>query len=57
VWTAVAIYALAFIAYAIDLGRRSDIAIQQKDAAKQRELVGAGGHLGIRVDRSRRVSR
>ncbi|EPD84853.1 cytochrome c-type biogenesis protein CcsB [Microbacterium sp. oral taxon 186 str. F0373] len=42
VWTAVAIYALAFIAYAIDLGRRSDIAIQQKDAAKQRELVGAG---------------
>lgn len=41
VWTAVAIYALAFIAYAIDLGRRSDIAIQQKDAAKERELVGA----------------
>ncbi|MBF4561997.1 c-type cytochrome biogenesis protein CcsB [Microbacterium sp. VKM Ac-2870] len=41
VWTAVAIYALAFIAYAIDLGRRSDLAIQQKDAAKERELVGA----------------
>lgn len=41
VWTAVAIYALAFIAYAIDLGRRSDLAIQQKDAANQRQLVGA----------------
>ena len=42
VWTAVAIYALAFIAYAIDLGRRSDLAIQQKDAARERELVGVG---------------
>ena len=43
VWTAVAIYALAFIAYAIDLGRRSDLAIQQRDAAnqRQRQLVGA----------------
>jgi len=41
VWTAVAIYALAFIAYAIDLGRRSDLAIQQRDAVRERELVGA----------------
>ncbi|MEZ3162048.1 c-type cytochrome biogenesis protein CcsB [Microbacterium sp. BWT-B31] len=40
VWTAIAIYALAFIAYAIDLSRRSAVSIEQKDAA--RELVGAG---------------
>ena len=33
VWTAIAIYALAFIAYAVDLARRSDLALQQKDAA------------------------
>ena len=31
VWTAVAIYVLAFIAYAIDLARRSDLAIKAKD--------------------------
>ncbi|MGB4778495.1 c-type cytochrome biogenesis protein CcsB [Microbacterium sp.] len=42
VWTAVAIYALAFVAYAIDLARRSDLAIKQKDAAGQRVLVAAG---------------
>ena len=47
VWTAIAIYALAFIAYAVDLARRSDLALQQKDAAatdaaRARELVGAG---------------
>ena len=46
VWTAIAIYALAFIAYAVDLARRSDLALQQKDAAangaaRARELVGA----------------
>ncbi len=43
VWTAVAIYALAFIAYAIDLARRSDLAVKAKDAARDRELVAAGG--------------
>ncbi|MFV4913022.1 c-type cytochrome biogenesis protein CcsB [Microbacterium lacticum] len=47
VWTAIAIYALAFIAYAVDLARRSDLALQQKDAAatdaaRARELAGAG---------------
>ena len=41
VWTAIVIYALAFIAYAIDLARRSAQAVEVKDA-RQRELVGAG---------------
>ncbi len=46
VWTAIAIYALAFIAYAIDLARRSDIALKAQDAAaretaRERELVAA----------------
>jgi cytochrome c-type biogenesis protein CcsB len=45
VWTAIAIYVLAFIAYAIDLARRSDIAVKAQDAAREREreLVAAGG--------------
>ncbi|MFT3797216.1 c-type cytochrome biogenesis protein CcsB [Microbacterium sp.] len=43
VWTAVAIYALAFVAYAVDLARRSDLAVKAKDAAEARVLVGAGG--------------
>jgi len=46
VWTAVAIYALAFIAYAIDLGRRSDLAVQGKDAAVKREAVAVGVSAG-----------
>ncbi|WP_439592729.1 c-type cytochrome biogenesis protein CcsB [Microbacterium sp.] len=37
VWTAIAVYALAFIAYGIDLARRSAMAVEVKD----RELVGA----------------
>jgi len=41
VWTAIAIYALAFIAYALDLSRRSALAISAQDAAAKRELVGA----------------
>ncbi len=57
VWTAIAIYALAFIAYAVDLARRSDLALQQKDAAandaaRARDLVGAaasGAVGGARV--------
>ncbi|MBG0719362.1 c-type cytochrome biogenesis protein CcsB [Microbacterium sp. 2C] len=57
VWTAIAIYALAFIAYAVDLARRSDLALQHKDAAatdaaRARELVGAaasGAVGGARV--------
>ncbi|MFV0373434.1 c-type cytochrome biogenesis protein CcsB [Microbacterium sp.] len=43
VWTAVAIYTLAFIAYAIDLARRSDQSVKAKDAVRERELVAAGG--------------
>nr|WP_274637211.1 c-type cytochrome biogenesis protein CcsB [Microbacterium bovistercoris] len=45
VWTAVAIYALAFICYTIDLARRSAQALDAKDAAavRERELVAAGG--------------
>ena len=43
VWTAVAVYALAFVAYAVDLARRSDMAVKAKDAVLSRQLVGAGG--------------
>src|SRR3954451_5407535 len=40
VWTAIAVYALAFIAYAVDLARRSAQVVDTKDA-RERELVGA----------------
>ena len=43
VWTAVAIYTLAFGAYAIDLARRSDLAVKAKDAVPARVPVAAGG--------------
>ncbi|MFT4136883.1 c-type cytochrome biogenesis protein CcsB [Microbacterium sp.] len=43
VWTAVPVYALAFVAYAVDLARRSDLAVKAKDAVVVRQLVGAGG--------------
>lgn len=50
VWTAIAIYALAFIAYAVDLARRGAVAVEAKDAAAQtareRELVAVGGDRG-----------
>jgi len=50
VWTAIAIYALAFIAYTIDLSRRGAVAADAKDAAakapRERELVAAGGYAG-----------
>ncbi len=57
VWTAIAIYALAFIAYAVDLARRGAVAVDAKDAAakdaaaksvRERQLVAAGGasHAG-----------
>lgn len=43
VWTAIAIYVLAFAAYTIDLARRSALAVEAKDAAtRERELVGVG---------------
>ncbi|HET8926199.1 MAG TPA: c-type cytochrome biogenesis protein CcsB [Microbacterium sp.] len=54
VWTAIAIYALAFIAYAIDLSKRSAMAVSTSDArhaaaARQRapQLVAAGGGTAI----------
>ncbi|WP_127473060.1 c-type cytochrome biogenesis protein CcsB [Microbacterium sulfonylureivorans] len=43
VWTAIAVYALAFIAYAVDLARRGAVAVDAKDArVRERELVGVG---------------
>ncbi len=46
VWTAIAVYALAFVAYAIDLARRSELAVDAKDA-RERELVAVGaGSMG-----------
>lgn len=41
IWTAVAIYAAAFIAYAFDLAKRSQVAADAKTAVPERELVGA----------------
>lgn len=38
-WTAIIVYVLAFVCYAVDLAKRSDASIRQKD----RELVAAGG--------------
>ena len=51
IWTAIAIYAMAFVAYAFDLARRSQVAADEKYAAQYapaRELVGAaaGGSRG-----------
>lgn len=44
VWTAIAVYALAFIAYAVDLARRGAASVDAKDASvRERELVAAGG--------------
>ena len=45
VWTAIAVYALAFVAYAVDLARRGAVAVDAKDA-RERELVGAAGYSG-----------
>ncbi|SFS15370.1 cytochrome c-type biogenesis protein CcsB [Microbacterium sp. cf046] len=43
VWTAIAIYALAFIAYAVDLSRRGARAADAQDAVtRERELVSVG---------------
>ena len=39
VWTAISIYALAFIAYVVDLSRRSAVAVER---SAQRELVSVG---------------
>jgi len=47
-WTAIAVYALAFVCYAVDLAKRSDESIRQKD----RELVMAGAPSGAAVDQT-----
>ena len=41
IWTAIAIYAAAFIAYAFDLARRSEITVDAR-FEREKELVGAG---------------
>ncbi|MFT4229960.1 MAG: c-type cytochrome biogenesis protein CcsB [Microbacterium sp.] len=46
VWTAIAIYALAFVAYAVDLSRRSALAADAQDV-RSRELVGAAAGGGV----------
>ncbi|MBS1673749.1 MAG: c-type cytochrome biogenesis protein CcsB [Actinobacteria bacterium] len=53
IWTAVAIYAAAFIAYAVDLARRSQVSADAKTVVPERELVGAavgGSSSGGRAD-------
>jgi cytochrome c-type biogenesis protein CcsB len=50
VWTAIAVYALAFIAYAVDLARRGATAVDAQ-AVPERELVGAG-RAGIIASRT-----
>ncbi|MGV2984449.1 c-type cytochrome biogenesis protein CcsB [Microbacterium sp. AGC85] len=42
VWTAIAIYAAAFVAYAFDLARRSEVTADAR-LARETALVGAGG--------------
>ncbi|AZS37949.1 Cytochrome c biogenesis protein CcsA [Microbacterium lemovicicum] len=55
VWTAIAIYALAFIAYAVDLARRSALAVdaiplqRQAAASRPRELAAVGASRGSSV--------
>jgi len=46
VWTAIAVYALAFVAYAVDLATRSAKVVEVKDA-RERELVGAAARSTI----------
>lgn len=42
IWTAIAIYALAFVAYSLDISRRAQLAVERKDAVAQ-VAVAAGG--------------
>lgn len=47
VWTAIAVYALAFVAYAVDLARRGAQAVDAQDAVtRERELVGVAATGG-----------
>ncbi|ALJ21486.1 c-type cytochrome biogenesis protein CcsB [Microbacterium sp. No. 7] len=52
-WTAIAIYVLAFVAYTVDLARRSDVAVKAKDAVPARELVAVGAGGSSAIDRVR----
>ena len=45
IWTAIAIYAAAFIAYAFDLARRSEVTADAR-LAREKELVAAGAGAG-----------
>jgi cytochrome c-type biogenesis protein CcsB len=50
VWTAIAIYALAFITYAVDLARRGASAVDAQDEAiRERELVSVGASAAASV--------
>ena len=56
IWTAIAIYTLAFISYALDLSKRSQESLEVKDAARRLETVGApsssaGAQAGRPADR------
>jgi cytochrome c-type biogenesis protein CcsB len=61
VWTAIAIYALAFVAYAVDLSRRGARAADEQDAvSRERELVSVAaadqaqaGNSSVRPARAR----
>ena len=65
IWTAIAIYALAFIAYALDPARRSAMAVDAKavaECATRREPFGAERasdpvHRRVRPARSLSLSR
>lgn len=46
-WTAIAIYAGAFIAYAFDLASRSSAKTEARVSADERVLVGAGGGAAV----------
>src|SRR5690606_4426023 len=49
VWTAIAIYAAAFIAYAFDLARRSEVTADAR-LARESQLVAAGGNAYTELD-------
>lgn len=51
VWTAIAIYAAAFIAYAFDLARRSEVTADAR-LAREAALVGAGGSASVDTEDS-----
>lgn len=46
IWTAITVYALAFVAYAFDLARRSQLSIERQDAARALVAAGSAASLG-----------